>query len=129
MAAERELLKSVELDPRFAPGYFNLGQLKFDLNDPPAGKYYFQKASELGSRDARLYYNMGVILRKNREFDAALLNFEKALALRPEWVEARLMVANGLAYLGRCPEAIKLIKEAPAPHPSFNQLISRCQNR
>jgi predicted Zn-dependent protease len=72
---------------------------------------------------------MGVVLRKNREFDDALLNFKKALELRPGWAEVRLIVANRLAYLDRCPEAIKLINAAPAPHPSFNDLISRCQNR
>jgi tetratricopeptide (TPR) repeat protein len=41
--AELEMLKSVELDPKFAAGYFNLGQLKFDLNDQRPANIIFKE--------------------------------------------------------------------------------------
>ena len=127
--AEKELLKSIEQDGASSDRYYNLGVIKFELNDVPAGKRYFQKASEISPMDSLLHYKMGLKLKEYGEIEDALLNFEKALKLNPEWIEARLQLGMTLKEAGRCYDAINLLKETPVQDASFDMIINDCQKR
>jgi tetratricopeptide (TPR) repeat protein len=52
------------------------------------------------------YYNYGLILKKMQDFDGALLNYEKAIALKPDYAEAYANI--GSIYLERAAYAQSL---------------------
>ena len=87
-AAIAMLEKSTSLDPNYAPAWAHLG------------KTYTTNASlRFGGREA---------------YDKAQAAYEKALALNPDLVEARIYEANMLTDTGRVEEAVPLLRSALA---------------
>jgi len=124
--AERNFLKVIELDPKYAVAFFHLGLIKIIENDVAGAKNYFDRAEQAGAKDARMYFNLGLVYEKLGEPVSALREFSIASSMRPEWVEARLKVAEAFAGQGRCEDAAGLIQASPVSDPRFEELIKRC---
>jgi len=50
----------------------------------------------------------------------------QAIKLKPEWPDPRLSLAKTLVDKGKCPEAISLIRSAPAFEPRFAPILESC---
>ncbi len=54
----------------------------------------YKKALELSSEDERIYYNIGLILLRQKKIDKAMELFEKAIKEDPEFIRAYLGIAG-----------------------------------
>ncbi|MHB2026058.1 MAG: tetratricopeptide repeat protein [Elusimicrobiota bacterium] len=87
--------------------------LTFERNpDWKNDKILFSREAAAGSANARVYYNLGDIAQKSNQLTQARMEYEKAIALNPGYVEA----INNLAYIeearGHFKKALALYKKA-----------------
>lgn len=90
------LEKSAEIEPRYAPTWAELGTA-----------YTANASFQFGGRDA---------------YDKALAAYEKALALRPSQIEARVFLANLYTDTGRVEQAVPLLREALQANPNHAEV-------
>lgn len=86
------LNKSVELDPSYAPAWAYLGTT-----------YNANASFQFGGQD---------------QYQKALAAYEKALALNPELIEARVFMANTFTDTNRIEQAVKLLRAALGAKPN-----------
>ena len=83
----------------------------------------YRKALTVVPHDAGLLYNIGVAYVEGKQYDLALIEFDKALALDPELVKQTPQVAFNIATAHhRCRnrlEARKYLEAALALNPNF----------
>jgi len=82
--AEDFFQKAVDLDSTNGERYFDLGNIKFGLEQFPAALMNYAKAEQLGCNDVvrpKLYYQIGIINHISGDTKAALINFDKADAV------------------------------------------------
>ena len=124
--AEREFFQTLSLDPQYGSAYFHLGLVKAAQGDLAAARSYFTKTMQMNIPNARVYFNLGDVYEKWDEPENALGAYSRALAMRPEWAEARARAAAILAKEGRCNEALGLLKASPVDDDSFAAVAGQC---
>jgi adenylate cyclase len=130
--SRRLLEKSLSIDPGFARAYSTLSttyviawrnRLDQDHLNPVA----LDQANELASRAVQLdpnlphaHASLGTVLAWKRQHEAALAEFDKALALNPNFTDWR--IAIGLVYAGEPARAIELLKKHMRLDPFYAPL-------
>ena len=118
--SRRLLERSLALDPRFARAYSSLSttyviawrnHLDKDYLDPAT----LDEAHRLANRAVQLAPNLphahaslGVVLAWKRQHEPAVAEFEKAVALNPNFTDWRMAIA--LVYAGQSERAIRVLK-------------------
>jgi tetratricopeptide (TPR) repeat protein len=96
-SASARLEKIASLEPDNAAIYYNLGVVDTFLKREDSALDNFSKSVELNPQYAQAWYNMGQIcLLKNRDFSRALHCFDRATAVRPDYIGAHHQ--RGIAY-------------------------------
>jgi tetratricopeptide (TPR) repeat protein len=119
--AAAEYQKAIEKNPRALDLHFRLGRvILIDSQGPEAlenARREFEAELALNNGDAAAEYEVGQILIAQGKRDSGARRLERALALRPDFVEA--MVAIGRARLEdkRYPDAISLLDRAVKLQP------------
>lgn len=72
----------------------NLINVKVKQGETNQAHQYLLKAIEISPNDPQLYDALGVLYEENKEMDKAIENIKKALAIKPDYVDA-------LTHLGR----------------------------
>lgn len=94
--ALNEFILSVEEDPHFHIGYFNLGAIYFNLGRYADSATAFEKAKTALPGDWEICYNLGRAYTMKGEYIKALQNFKKALAINP--AEIKILFEMGVLY-------------------------------
>jgi TolB-like protein len=118
--------KAVALDPSYAAAYSGLADAEWRIADQLTGEAAgYQRAAAAADKAIALapdspegYWARGR-LRNNYFFDwyGAEADYQKALALDPNYVPAQVGYAGLLATLGRSPEALTMYRRALALDP------------
>ena len=114
---------AVSLWPTRAIGHANLGAI-LERTDPQEGAWHLRTALELDPKNVAAYIDLGNILARSGKFDAAIVCYRNALAIAPEFVEARnnLRLAVALSQQRRPPA------RAPAAgHRAEARTLTRCR--
>ena len=89
--AEKTFEAACSLEP--GPGYMKslnrLGIGLWRIESYDLALRAFTRASDINSNDPILYYNMSLVHIVQRQLDEAEMFFEKALKLKPNFVEAK----------------------------------------
>ena len=88
--------KCVDLDPRHAAAYINLGTLYYNRHDYVLAERYYRKAVEVDPRYALAYFDLGNVLDETGRLPDAIQAYESALVLAPTYADAHYNLA--LAY-------------------------------
>ncbi len=112
--------KAIELDPYYARAYANLADTYFvdfmlGLSDEvSSGRMaaLVQKAAELDSADVHIQEQMGFAYIADNAWDAASVQFERAIPQVQNHAEVGLWCGYGLMMLGRHAEALDLVQRA-----------------
>jgi len=117
----RSLLeKSLQIDPTFARAYASLSTTyviawrnRLDKHhlDPAALDEALRlagRAVQLGPNLPQAHASLGVVLAWKRQPDAAVVAFEKAVALNPNFTDWRMAIA--LVYAGQSARAVEVLK-------------------
>jgi adenylate cyclase len=130
--SRRLVEKSLAIDPNFARGYSTLSttyviawrnRLDEDYLNPAA----LDRAHQLANRAIQLNPNLphahaslGAVLAWKRQHDAAVAEFERALALNPNFADWRIAIA--LVYAGQSARAIEVLKNHMRLDPFYAPL-------
>lgn len=88
------LQRAVTLYPRFAVCHKNIGDIHFLQGDLAAAIVCYKRAAALRSDIPEIYYSLGAAYYKQRLWQDAMEQFEKALALDPHNRDASYWLAQ-----------------------------------
>ncbi len=88
--------KAIELDPKDAKAYNNLGIVYDDMGRKDEAIASYQKAIELDPKDASPYNSLGYLHLIDGNLKEAKINFEKAISINPEGYVAPINL--GITY-------------------------------
>ncbi len=111
--------KAVEVDPEFAGGHYNLGNMYYDMKRYDRAAIYFRKVIALKPDFAEAYFNLGNLYYDTGKFERAIANFEKVIALKPDFAEAHYQAGNARYGLGEYDRAAAHFETAIKLKPQF----------
>lgn len=124
--AAKILSQVVKLKPTYADAHNNLGNIYKALNRSSEAIQHFQWALKLNPQLFETWLNLGNIFSDRIGFPEAAENcFRKALALKPDDIEAESGLTNMLCFQGRLDEALMLIHKSLVKQP--NNFITLAQ--
>ena len=102
-----------------------LGLAYRDLGDRIAALDYLEKAVYKAPRNPDFRFNFGVTLLQHQLYTWAVEQFIEAINLRPEWLEAIVLLAETLQEQRRFDEALECYQRAIALRSDSLELIER----
>jgi tetratricopeptide (TPR) repeat protein len=124
--AWKDFNRALELNPRYARGYYNRGKLYEGSNKFDEALADFDQAITISGKDPRYFTERGVVHSKRKEFDKAIEDFTAALNITPD--DAGIYNNLGIVYAktGKFEEALKTYAKALELNPnSFQSYINR----
>ena len=109
--------QAVQVDPRLAPAWHNLGGLLVAGGALEAAEESFERVVALDPRHARAWCNLGVVRRRRGRFEAACDALERAVALDPRYAIALANLAGALEQANRAQDARQMAQRALARSP------------
>jgi predicted CXXCH cytochrome family protein len=116
--AENEYKAALRLSPQYAPVAINLADLYRQLGRDRDGESVLRTAIASSGQDAGLHHALGLTLARQKRPDDALGEFRTATELEPDRSRYAYVYAVALHSSGRNDEAMKVLKENLARHPS-----------
>jgi DNA-binding winged helix-turn-helix (wHTH) protein/TolB-like protein len=128
--SEAERLKPDELVDPLAYEYYLRGVDLYTRNDFPTAIKMLERSAEIGPNYALTWAYLGRAYHANASFHfggseqyrKAQSAFERALALQPTQIEARIYMANHFTDTGRVEEAVPLLREALRTNPNHAEI-------
>ena len=96
-----------------------LANAYFDKGINTLAKEHYVKALQINPNHAKTYYNLGLLLSKEGQTDAAIKHFEMSLKIRPETAKTHSAFATELLKKKLLDDAISHYKEAVRLDPKF----------
>ena len=87
-----------------------------------------RRVIELSPNDAEAHYNLGVSLKKLKQFEKAELSYKKAILLNPNFAEAHNNLGNVLKELNKLEKAKVSYKKAILLNPNFAEAHNNLGN-
>lgn len=120
--AAASLRRAVELDPGDAMIHMGLGIALHDVGEPGEALLEFERACELAPNSAACWFNFGKSLKlREHQADRACEALERALAIDPGHVPARLTLADAQTTLGMIDAAIANYREIVRRQPTHSR--------
>jgi tetratricopeptide (TPR) repeat protein len=111
--------QAIQLEPRYATGHNNLGNLLVDQGRSEKAIEYFRHALRIKPDYAEAHNNLGTALARQGESEEAIVHFRQALRSRPDFAEAHSNLGIALARQGESEEAIVHFRQALRSRPDF----------
>ncbi|MDH4271113.1 MAG: tetratricopeptide repeat protein, partial [Candidatus Aminicenantes bacterium] len=106
-------------NPEAGHGYFLRGLIYYKKQNYGAALADYDRAVELGFRDAKLFNNRGIVRGINKDFQGALADLDRALELSPQFVEAFSNRGNARAALNDQEGAVQDYEQALRLSPNY----------
>jgi TolB-like protein/lipoprotein NlpI len=117
--AVRELRLAISLNPNYATAHQWLGRALLNDGRIEEAEAAMRRATELDPLSHRIWDNYAIALDWMNRRAEALAADERALALQPDSLQARVFKAQLLSLLGRHDEAVTLLRQLPWPQTIF----------
>jgi tetratricopeptide (TPR) repeat protein len=117
-----EYRNAVQQDPRFGEARRKLANTYRKLGDLPNAYQQAVRAADLLPDDPEAQFEAGELLLITNHFDDAKARADKALSLRPKYIQAQILRANALAGLHKLDDAVSEVENAIQNDP--DQAIS-----
>jgi len=110
--AEKAYKRAIEKDKNLKDALYRLGLLAIKNEDPRAAVTYLTSvaANNEGSFDA--VYNLAVAHDKLKEYDKAVENFKKAIAIEPNYAKVHKRLGYTYDAMGEHQDAVECFKRA-----------------
>jgi tetratricopeptide (TPR) repeat protein len=123
-----ELTKAVRRDPSFVAAHVNLGVAYEAKGDQDKALQQFADAILRDPKSASAYYFRGLLYADRDDNQRAYSDAHEAHTLDPSAIPARLLLAKVATRVGKCSEAVDLLKpltESKTSEPENIYLLSR----
>lgn len=138
--AEKQFLKSLDLDAKDSTTHYWLGQLYLEMGDSEAlrlqARQHLETALQLTPGMSEAHFELGRLCERCKDYTQALLHFEKARALDPSNDQALYHYGLALAQTGKKAEgeqyvvgAQELARARHSVEDTENQIRTEPQNR
>lgn len=129
LTAEIALKEAIRIDPNFAAAHAHLAQVysyrvenrwtEWPEETADAAFAAANRALALDDTLPYAYFSLGRLYSRSfaPDGDKSITAFNRAISLDPNYVDARVFLANVLIFNGRANEALPLIAEAMERHP------------
>ncbi len=129
--AQRAFESALRINPAYTEAALNLAVIYNDMGKYAEAKEVYQNAlarqkNAPGEMDpfvkgkiANMYADIGNVFASNAEWDQAIGEYQRALALCPQFVDIRIKLGDALRDAGRHSEALKEFEQAIEQNPSF----------
>ncbi|HAW21627.1 MAG TPA: hypothetical protein DCX14_15700 [Flavobacteriales bacterium] len=104
--------KTIQLNPRFAPGFNNLGVVTKKLGHPLKAIDAFHQVLRLAPNDLEAICNLGNAYHAVGKLDEAIIRYEQALGIDPNHLKSLLNMAQTLSDLGHRVDALRKLDQA-----------------
>ncbi|HAY45481.1 MAG TPA: hypothetical protein DCY55_04275, partial [Gammaproteobacteria bacterium] len=104
--------KTIQLNPRFAPGFNNLGVVTKKLGHPLKAIDAFHQVLRLAPNDLEAICNLGNAYHAVGKLDEAIMRYEQALGIDPNHLKSLLNMAQTLSDLGHRVDALRKLDQA-----------------
>ena len=112
------------LQPRDYEVLLALADCQFELGRATEGQQALKEMVGTTSDSPEVNFQAGKLLLHHRQVEAALAPLAQALALRPDWGEARLLLALAESRLNHPARVAELLRDHPMPDaPLYPQLL------
>jgi tetratricopeptide (TPR) repeat protein len=98
--AEKLYRRAVELDPKLAIAYTNLGNIRFRQGDEKGAEELYRRALEIDDRQPEAHYNLGYVLLERGDARRSVPCFQRALDADPRFADAHFNLAMAFEQLG-----------------------------
>ena len=125
--AKKLAQEAISLDPGYGAAYQLLARTHVDdvwyyrtksaAKSLRTAEQLVQKAVELSGPDSDTHQILGMVYYLRRQYDEAIAECQKGVALNPNSAEANFRYGHALRYAGRFDEAIPVIKKAIRLNP------------
>ncbi len=122
--AEIEYKAALQLSPQYLPASINLADLYRQLGRDGEGEAVLRAAITVSPREAAAHHALGLTLTRLKRPDAALPEFRQAAELDSDSARYAYVYAVALNSGGKTAEAITVLKESLARHPSDRDTLS-----
>ena len=125
--AEKFFLRAVDIDPKLASGYAELGTNSYLAGDYDRSMEYFRQALALEPQEAKFHHYLGMALEKDGRQEEAKESYERSAELGGP-LETRIGLARSYLAAGQVILAIDELKLALDEDPSqeeAKELLSR----
>lgn len=112
------VLHSLRSDPGNARAWNDLGGMFVAIGRAADAKDAYRRATEAAPKIAEGWYNLGICLRKENNFEIAISSLREAIACDANYSRAYEVLGMLLYQLGRAPEATKVYADWSAREPS-----------
>ena len=116
-AMKRHLDKALELAPNSALALTNMGNYYAKQNQPTEARTWFAQAAGLDPQDPFAQIGVGIQSVRLKEMDKAVEHLMQAVTLKPDFVEAHLLLAAIYDQAGKKDEAKKYLDSASLFQP------------
>ena len=106
-----EYKKATDINPNYTPTYNSLGYAYRRVENYAESEKAFQKYIELVPNDPNPYDSYAELLLKEGKYDAAIENYQKALAHNSGFVSSKVGIAAAYMYKGNYDEARKELQQ------------------
>jgi protein O-GlcNAc transferase len=116
--------QAIALSPNLAGAHWNLGKVYHKHGNLEAAIACFQRTSELNPQlvGADFHFNLANRLFAQGKRDEAIENYEKAIAIKPDWAEAYANIGSARSQQGDHDAAIAYYQKAVAYKPELEVL-------
>lgn len=122
--------RTIDLDPRHASAWNNLGLVAFEQKNYPQAVRFFQQSLKFVPEDAKTHFLLARCFLENGNRDEAIAAARRAVALRPEQSEFHFVLARSLKENGNRDEALAEARRAAALQPNqpeFQALVTELE--
>lgn len=110
--AINNFLKAIEIDPKYAQAYNNLGCIYSDKSDLETAFFYLKKAIEINPNFAEAYYNIGNAYKRKKEIENSIIYYKKAISINPRYTSAYFNLGNTYFEINQLETAILYAQKA-----------------
>jgi protein O-GlcNAc transferase len=118
--------KTTQLNPRFAPGFNDLGVVTKELGHPLEAIEAFHQVLKLAPNDVEAICNLGNAHHAIGQLDKAIMRYEQALRIEPNHLKSLLNMGQTLSDLGHRYDALRKLDQAllidPNSEHAFNAI-------
>ncbi len=116
--------KALALDPCFADGYVNLGNVLYEQGKLDEAAETYRKALALNPDSAQAHYNLGNALHDQDKLGEAAECYRRTLALKRDFADAHNNLGLALQKQGEVDKAIACYQKALALKPDYAEAYS-----
>lgn len=121
-------LEALVYRPGFLEAHHNLSGVYRRLGQPDESLAQASMALALAHDNPVVRFSMAISLEQTGNFEDAITNYQEALRLRPNYVQAEVNLGHLFETLGRIDDAIDLLERGLIRHPEDPNLRSNLGN-